>query len=157
MKIQLLTIFAVAVLLLSGCYSIVGDNPQADAQAYTYTAYDSTGAAIVQGTLRIDFREVEDEGCSRHCNRYLLEGTWDLEQIGDADRIGQQVGEGELRGSVREDGRAYVNLNPNIEDDNVTLRGMFESEGLDRLEGEWTYGGWGLYNRGRFEVSRGTP
>jgi hypothetical protein len=54
---------------------------------------------------------------------------------------------------VREDGSGYINLNPQIEADNVTLHGTFE-EDRAVLQGEWIYGGWGIYNQGRFEAER---
>jgi len=149
MRTRTFNIYVFAAFLLVGCSDLVGsDSNQAKEETYVYTAYDSTGTAIVEGELDVTFEKVEDDD-----NRFHLEGTWDLQQTGNTKRpIGKQTGEGELRGNVRENGRAWINLNPNIENDNVTLRGEFEGESLDRLQGEWLYMSWVRVNGGQFEV-----
>lgn len=149
MRTQIFSIYVLAAFLLVGCADLVGSNSDSiKEETYVYTAYDSTGTAIVEGELDVTFEKAEDDD-----NRFHLEGTWDLQQVRDTKRpIGKQTGEGELRGNVREDGRAWINLNPNIEDDNVTLRGEFEGKSLERLQGEWSYMSWVRVNGGQFEV-----
>ena len=149
MRPRIFRISVLAAFLLVGCGDLVGSNSdQVKEETYVYTAYDSTGTAIVEGELDVTFEKVEDED-----NRFHLEGTWDLKQVRETEcPIGKQTGEGELRGTVRENGRAWIHLNPNIEDDNVTLQGKFEGDGLDRLQGEWSYMSWVRVNGGQFEV-----
>jgi hypothetical protein len=149
MRNRIFGIYVLAAFLLVGCADLVGSSSDSvKEETYVYTAYDSTGTAIVEGELDITFKKVEDDD-----NRFHLEGTWDLRQIRDTKRpIGKQTGEGDLRGNVREDSRAWITLNPNIADDNVTLRGKFEGESLDRLQGEWSYMSWVRVNGGQFEL-----
>lgn len=149
MRVQIFGIFALATLLFVGCADHVGSNSDRfEEETYVYTAYDSAGAAIVDGELDITFERVEDDD-----DRFHLHGTWDLQQIENTKHpIGKQTGEGELRGNVRENGGVWINLNPNVEDDNVTLRGELKEERLERLEGEWSYVSWVVVNGGQFKA-----
>lgn len=149
MRTRTFSIYVLAAFLLAGCADLVTSNSdQVKQQTYVYTAYDSTGAAVVEGELHITFEKVEDDE-----NRFHLEGTWSLQQIENTKRpIGKQTGGGELRGNVRQNGRVWMNLNPNIQDNNVTLQGGFEGERLDRLQGAWSYESWVQVNGGRFEA-----
>lgn len=150
----LLALVVGAMVIVAGCSSVVDDDVRVSTRTYAYTAYDSTGAAVVQGTMRVDFREVEATECERDCSAFRLAGRWSFEQTRDAEQIGTQVGEGPLRGSVQENGEAYINLNPEVEDNNVTLRGEFEDGHLRALQGEWAYQSWTLINSGPFEAER---
>ena len=149
MRVRIFSVYALAAFLFVGCADLVGFNSdQAEEGTYVYTAFDSTGVAVAEGELDITFEKVKDDD-----NRFHIKGTWDLQQIGDTKRpIGKQTGEGELRGNVREDGWVWINLNPNVEDDNVTLRGEFKGKSLERLEGEWSYMSWVPVNGGQFEA-----
>jgi uncharacterized protein YceK len=130
--------FPVALLLcalLAGCSNVgEDDSGLPEGGRYAYTAYDSDGTAVVKGTLALDLREVfTDER-----NRFLIEGTRDLEQIGPVAYADQHAGEGSVAGSIRKDGSVWINLNPEWNDSNITLNGDFEGR---RLEGEWQYVG----------------
>lgn len=149
MRTRTFSIYVLAAFLLVGCGDLVESNSDPTTQeTYIYTAYDSTGTAVVEGELDVTFEKADDEG-----NRFRLEGTWTLQQIEDTNRpIGKQTGVGGLRGTVRENGRVWLNLNPNIQDDNVTLQGEFEGEDLSRLQGMWSYSSWVPVNGGPFEA-----
>src|SRR5438128_1879525 len=76
---------------------------------YHYVSYDKQGARVVEGTLsitsveqkRINTKEVTE-----------VKGNWQLNKVGNQERIGQQEGTGELTGSIL-DGELYIDLNPN--------------------------------------------
>lgn len=150
MQIRMLSIYVLAAFLLVGCDNLIGSNSdQTNEETYVYTAYDSTGTAVVAGELDITFENVEEDD-----NRFHLEGTWNLQQIGNTKRpIGKQTGEGELRGNVRKNGRVWIDLNPKIEDSNIVLQGELAEGGLDRLQGEWSYVNWVKVNGGQFEAA----
>lgn len=135
-----------AFLLLAGCSLLGEGDGSPESGRYAYTAYDSSGTAVVKGTLVLDFRKADAKGR----NRFLLEGTRDLEQVGAVAYAERHVGEGPLSGSVGEDGSVWIDLTPRVEDSNVILRGEFEGR---RLEGQWRYVGFaGTRESGRFEA-----
>lgn len=106
---------------------------------YQYTGYDEGGAKVVEGRLSIISRNGDE-----------LKGTWELKQIGELSRIGPQVGSGGLVGSVH-DTEVALNLNPNMNDDNVNLRGKVEGK---RYKGTWSYSGFaGVISSGTFEAT----
>ncbi|HWT02624.1 MAG TPA: hypothetical protein VN256_20405 [Pyrinomonadaceae bacterium] len=106
---------------------------------YQYTGYDEGGAKVVEGRLSITSRKGDE-----------LKGTWELKQTGGPQRIGPQVGSGDLVGSVHGT-EVALNLNPNINDDNVNLRGKVEGKSY---KGTWSYSGFaGVISSGRFEAT----
>lgn len=113
---------------------------------YQYTGYDKTGGKIVEGRLSITSVEPR-----RNKNEeYEIKGTWQLKKIGNQKNIGPQVGTGDLIGSI-DKGEIYIDLNPNMNDDNVVLHGKFEGR---RFHGTWRYSGFaGVLNQGTFEAA----
>lgn len=110
------------------------------AGAYTYTGYDSTGAKIVKGWIKIVFDD------SLH-----LSGEWELDKIGDPQKIGPQVGSGNLVGSL-ENHQLVLNLNPNYVDNNVFLVCPYDDQ---KLTGKWNYSGFpGKINYGTFVAEK---
>ena len=106
---------------------------------YQYTGYDEGGAKIVEGRLSITSRDGDQ-----------LKGSWELKQIGEPGRIGPQVGSGELIGSINGN-EVSLDLNPNMNDNNVNLRGQIEGK---RYTGTWSFNGFaGRISSGRFEAT----
>jgi len=107
---------------------------------YQYTGYGSNGDKIVEGQLSITSIESD-----------RLKGEWQLNKVGDAEKIGPQVGTGNLVGENSK-GEIYINLNPNMADNNVRLRGKIEG---NRFHGTWSFDGEsGAINKGTFEASK---
>jgi len=115
---------------------------------YQYTSYDQKGGKVVEGRLSItseEPRRIQAE------EQIQLKGNWQLNKAGDQERIGNQVGSGELTGSIIE-GKVYINLNPNIADANVLLEGTIEGK---RFHGTWSFKGYaGAISQGTFEANR---
>ena len=79
-----------------------------------------------------------------------LKGTWELKQVGEPGRIGPQVGTGDLIGTVSGT-EVLIDLNPNMNDNNVNLRGKVEGK---RYKGTWSYSGFaGVISSGTFEAA----
>ncbi|HYJ46806.1 MAG TPA: hypothetical protein VEV81_09345 [Pyrinomonadaceae bacterium] len=115
---------------------------------YQYTGYDKNGGKLVEGRLSITSSE-QKRIYSEEVTQ--LKGNWQLEKVGDQERIGGQVGTGDLIGSINK-GEIYINLNPNIADANVILRGKLEGR---RFHGTWSFNGYaGPLNQGTFEALR---
>jgi len=107
---------------------------------YQYTGYDKNGDKIVEGQILITSIE-----------KNRIKGEWQLNKIGNSEKIGPQVGTGALIGSVIE-GKVYINLNPNMSDSNVNLKGSIED---GRYKGTWSFDGYaGGINQGTFEATR---
>jgi len=115
---------------------------------YAYTGFDKDGNKIVEGRLSITSatpRRIGNEESTE------LKGTWELKEIGHHDRIGGQVGSGDLIGSIGTEG-IYIDLNPNMNDANVILRGSIDGK---RFHGKWSANGIaGPINQGTFEATR---
>lgn len=126
---------------LSGCASLKAVKqakpfPLGD---YSYTGYDRNGKKIVEGSISITSLEKDS-----------IRGEWRLEQVGQAEHIGPQVGAGALTGTVAESS-VYINLNPNMADNNVNLVGQIDK---GRYSGKWSYNGYaGSMNYGTFEAT----
>lgn len=115
---------------------------------YLYTGYDKDGGRIVEGRLSITSVEPNR---NKHEESYEIKGHWRLNKIGNPEKIGPQVGTGDLLGSVDE-GEIYIDLNPNMNDNNVILQGKIEGR---RFHGTWGYSGLkGAINQGTFEATR---
>lgn len=121
-----------------------------DEAGYRYASFDEAGDELVTGSLRLEYEDTED---AQYPVR--ITGTWDLRQIKEGEQPGPQVGEGNLQGSVSADGEVWINLNPDWEDNNVTLEGHFENGHMGNVEGRWIYSTFvGGINGGRFEAER---
>ncbi|HKQ54164.1 MAG TPA: hypothetical protein VJT74_17435 [Pyrinomonadaceae bacterium] len=106
---------------------------------YQYVGYDEGGTKVVEGRLSLTSLDGD-----------RLKGTWELKQVGEAKRIGPQVGTGDLVGTVNGT-EVLVDLNPNMNDNNVNLRGKVEGK---RYKGTWNYSGFaGSISKGTFEAS----
>ncbi|HEU5235726.1 MAG TPA: hypothetical protein VFU37_01215 [Pyrinomonadaceae bacterium] len=113
---------------------------------YQYSGYDKKGTRIVEG--RISITSVENKRIGSE-DTVQLKGNWALKKIGNPERIGLQEGTGELVGSITK-GEIIINLNPNISDANVYLRGTIEGR---RFHGKWTFSGYtGPVTEGTFEA-----
>ena len=115
---------------------------------YQYSGYDQKGTKIVEGLVSITSVETKRIGSE---DTIQLKGKWRLDKIGNPERIGDQVGTGELIGSIIK-GEIIINLNPNINDANVYLRGTIEGR---RFHGKWSFNGYtGPVTQGTFEAIR---
>jgi hypothetical protein len=138
-----------ACLALAGC-SLLYPNGGAESDfedVYDYTAYDGAGGVVVTGTLYLVHVPNDVAGEPDY-----LQGRWVLRAR--AEGVGPQDGQGTLGGTAERDGTFYVNLNPEMADNNVFLRGAFQDERA-RMEGEWSYTTFvGEVAGGRFEAVR---
>jgi hypothetical protein len=113
---------------------------------YDYTSYDEKGDKVVQGRISITSSELRRIGSEQTTQ---LKGNWELKKVGNQEHIGMQEGKGELIGSL-DKGEIYLNLNPNISDANVVLRGKIEGK---RFHGTWSFIGYaGPTIKGTFEA-----
>ena len=115
---------------------------------YQYTGYVRNGGKIVEGQLSIisvESRRIRSE------ESIQIKGKWQFNKVGNQEKIGPQVGSGELTGSIIK-GTVYINLNPKISDSNVILKGTIEGM---RFHGTWSFNGYGgAINQGTFEATR---
>jgi hypothetical protein len=115
---------------------------------YEYVGYDEKGDRSVEGMLSITSVEQRRIGSEESTQ---IKGKWQLKKVGNQEKIGPQQGSGELIGSIIK-GEIYINLNPNISDANVNLRGTIEGQ---RFHGKWSFDGYaGSISRGTFEARR---
>lgn len=116
---------------------------------YQYTGYDDKGEKMVEGRLSITSVENVRIGSE---DTIQLKGNWELKEIGKHEHIGEQVGSGNLVGTLLKEGELDLNLNPNISDANVYLRGTIEGR---RFHGTWRFNGYaGTLTSGKFEAIR---
>jgi hypothetical protein len=116
---------------LCGCDSV----DLQDGGSYIYTAWSQGGEVVVSGTFDLIFGErTEADGT------ITISGDWQLQRVGGGGReVGPQVGEGEMRGTIDNDGNLSINLNPDWADNNVFLSGHFSDERFGDFEGMWSY------------------
>jgi len=142
------------IILTLSCYVLACSSPKNIEQRkpfpvgdYQYTGHVKSGK-IVEGLLSItsvESRRIQSEESIR------IKGNWRLSRVGNHEKIGPQVGSGELIGSIIK-GEVYINLNPNISDLNVILKGTIEGK---RFHGTWRFNGYaGAINQGTFEATR---
>jgi hypothetical protein len=118
--------------------SIVGE--------YHYTGFDDKGMKIIEG--RITIASVEPRRIGQE-TQMQIKGSWDLKEVAHRDRIGLQVGTGNLDGSII-NGEVIIDLNPNISDANVYLHGHITD---GRYTGTWKFVGYaGPVTQGTFEA-----
>jgi hypothetical protein len=115
---------------------------------YQYTGYDRQGGKVVEGRLSItsvESRRIRSE------MQIQIKGNWQLNKVGKQEHIGPQVGSGDLVGGII-DGDILIDLNPNMDDSNVHLRGTIEGR---RFHGTWSFNGYaGAISQGTFEATR---
>jgi len=134
-KISLIILFILFPVLIS-CNEGIND-PVPDGN-YKYVAYDSLGAIISKGWLKIEAKDSS-----------TIFGNWEINKVGNPQNIGPQIGKGELEGGFN-DSILVVELNPNYVDNNVGLVGNPEK---NKYTGKWYYSSFiGLTNWGRFEA-----
>nr|MBC8323912.1 hypothetical protein [Candidatus Neomarinimicrobiota bacterium] len=133
-----LTILTVLIFLFTACNKIIDD--ALDDGLYEYTAFDSEGVHIVEGTFSIVFSD-----------SISITGEWDFVAIGDPENIGPQIGEGQLIGTM-EGNDFYAGLNPDMDDNNVNFVGVVDG---DKISGVWIYSGYaGVLNSGPFTAEK---
>lgn len=132
--------------------AITGCDHDDEAVSYRYAAVDSAGTVVVKGRLLLTFHDVAGSGTVR------LTGRWDLRLMNGTASAGPQVGRGRLEGNIDADGAVWINLHPNIADNNVFLDGRFvllHTDKLPGLSGIWTYATFaGVTAGGFFEAVR---
>jgi hypothetical protein len=137
----------VSVVACSKSY-VIGQAKPFPVGDYQYRGYDKKGTKIVEGRVSITSVETKRIGSE---DTIQLKGNWQLSKIGNPERIGGQAGSGDLVGSIIK-GKIDINLNPNISDANVYLRGTIEGS---RFHGKWTFSGYaGPISEGTFEAVR---
>lgn len=115
---------------------------------YEYTGYDEKGEKLVAGRISITSTEQRRIGSAESTQ---LKGNWELKKAGAQEPAGNQVGTGDLIGAIDKNA-VDINLNPNIADANVYLRGKIDGQ---RFHGTWTFSGYaGPVKSGKFEATR---
>jgi hypothetical protein len=116
---------------------------------YQYTSYDDKGDKVVEGRISITSSELKRIQSGEVTQ---LKGNWELKKVGKQQPIGDQNGKGDLIGSIDKSGEIYLDLNPNLNDANVVLRGKLEGK---RFHGTWSFiGHAGPVIKGTFEAIR---
>ena len=135
----LLILFMIAIIFAFTCSE--GPPTSSSTNVYKYTGYNAAGNKIISGLLTIE----QDTA-------FVVTGTWKFEPIGNCDNVGPQLGEGNCIGSLDSGKTLWLNLNPDMADNNVILAGNFENE---HYAGTWSYYGFpGLINHGTFEAHK---
>jgi hypothetical protein len=143
------------ILLTLSCYVIACSSLNTGEQKtpfpvgdYQYTGYDKQGSKVVEGRLSIMSVEPRRIGSE---TQIQIKGNWQLNKVGNQKQIGPQVGSGDLIGAIIK-GEILIDLNPNISDSNVNLRGKIEGR---RFHGTWSFDGYaGSISKGTFEAIR---
>jgi len=151
MRVPILFLF----LITLSCYGLACSIAKpVDAQKpfplgdYQYTSYDEKGDKVVEGRVSITSTEQRRIGSEESTQ---LKGNWELKKVGAQEKIGDQVGSGDLIGTIKGD-EVDINLNPNVSDANVYLRGKIDGK---RFHGTWTVSGYtGPVSTGKFEATR---
>ena len=146
--IALLLILTLVPALACSKSSVIGQAKPFPVGDYQYSGYDKKGTKIVEGLISITSVETKRIGSE---DTIQVKGKWRLDKIGNPERIGGQVGTGELDGSIIK-GETIIDLNPNMNDANVYLRGTIEGR---RFHGKWSFNGYaGPISEGTFEANR---
>src|SRR5688500_3085221 len=126
----------------SGRVERVNDAPFAVAQ-WKYVTRDENGAAMTEGLLTMPYPLQSAANFA---------GSWQARYVGpdgQRDKIGPQINGGRLTGALS-DGQLRLELNPNMNDNNVTFIGTVQD---DRITGTWEYATFaGVTNKGTFEA-----
>ena len=143
MKKSSLFITLILIILWIGCSDTPTESLPAEpvpAGAFSYTSYDTTGAALISGWFTMS---VSDSG--------IISGEWHFNPVGNPQNIGPQTGEGNLVGGMEGD-TVWIELNPQYADYNLQLHGILQG---DNYSGEWRYISFpGITNHGTFEANR---
>jgi hypothetical protein len=135
MKTTYLYILIAVTLLLMNCNQPTESIPMG---AFQYTSYDSSGTPLVTGWFTMNFSD-----------SVTISGEWHFKPIGSPKNIGPQTGDGNLIGGI-ENGRVWVELNPQFKDNNLQLSGTLQG---DRYSGRWMWISYiGITNAGSFEA-----
>ena len=142
-------IFPIFLIFFISCNRGTFDPSAPQPGTYVYKAFDSTGILIVEGWLKF---KVDDSIQPDDDMNYLpIEGVWHLNKIGNPGHIGDQVGDGILKGTI-EDDKIWINLNPGWADNNVYLNGKLDG---NKFDGEWFYSTFvGAINGGPFQYRK---
>ena len=120
----------------------VNDTPFALAQ-WKYITKDGDGNTLTEGLLTMPY-PLKDG--------VRFAGSWQARFVGPTtqrDKIGPQTNGGKLSGDLTE-GQLRLELNPNMNDNNVTFVGKVDGE---RITGTWEYSTFvGSTNKGTFEA-----
>jgi len=110
---------------------------------WRYTTKDSDGNTLTDGLLTMPFPLKAGAN---------FMGSWQAKYAGpdgQRDKIGPQVNGGKLSGELV-DGQLRLQLNPNMNDNNVTFVGTVDG---DHISGTWHYSTFaGETNKGTFEA-----
>jgi len=110
-----------------------GEIPSAHgAVVYDFRAI-SEGKVVTEGTIVLEFPEVTDELYDREG----VTGTWDLRVLRALPNLGFRTGTGSLAGNLNSNNVTYLDLVPDVADDDVILRGAFDERG--DLAGGWYF------------------
>lgn len=139
-----LGIFLLVVILAMGFYfcdkSLLNPPTDTPAGSYQYTARDSSGVAVVTGSFTLTPSD------SDHYS-----GEWHFKQIHESIAVGPQLGDGELQAGMQDD-VLWINLNPNMVDNNVFLHGTI-TDGT--YSGMWEWSTFiGPTTGGKFEAAK---
>ncbi len=108
-----------------------------------YSAFSASGEPILKGIIQLQFPDDT-----------TVTGSWRIAWVAGADtaeRVGPQVGTGQLAGSRHRD-TLWLDLNPGFADNNVGLTAVATRAGW---RGEWQWTGFpGPLSQGRFTASR---
>jgi hypothetical protein len=132
-------LIAITLLILAGCAHVSNKQsqpvmtPQVAVPAgaipigtYKYTALDQGGKVIAAGELYITAATNDS-----------VTGTWEIKTAAPQEKTGPQNGKGNIHGSVEPKlGLIYLDLNPDMKDNNIVLTGIFKD---GKLSGAW---GW---------------
>jgi hypothetical protein len=134
--IRSLIIFVLlTVLSLQGCKKTSESVPPG---AYAFTSNDSTGVLIVKGWMTLVIADSS-----------TITGEWHFDAVHSAEGIGPQTGNGNLVGGINGT-KVWIELNPNIRNDNLQLNGILSH---DRLDGVWSWINYnGVANQGTFSA-----
>ena len=129
---QKVAVLGLALLagLFAACSDGMPDSEKGDVSGqFRYTGYDRQGTVVIRGTLDLN----EDSGG-------LVNGRWNLQAVGNPDRLGPQVGQGDAQGNVTTSSggaaELVLNLNPGWADNNVFVYGQVRGS---RIEGDWQW------------------
>ena len=104
------------LLLWSAC---VNEESESDNNIFNYNGYDSLGARINTGALKLIVNDSD------------ISGEWQLTMIGNVQNAGDQFGSGSFSGLVINDVSYHINLNPQMADNNVFLEGILTGDSLN--------------------------
>lgn len=115
---------------------------------FSYTTFDEAGTPITKGMLILPWPVPTDTS---------FQGTWQAkyssnDDVAPAPKIGPQTGGGRVVGEMA-DGKIRLNLNPNMNDNNVTF--LLSPAGERKLSGTWSYSGFaGVMSKGTIEATQ---